>query len=134
MKCVIKSRKDAKDSKDIIAGIQYKSIYKDERDLIFTEFDRDKIFYNYAIPPYEIKENGICSRIKELFRFWHNTSWSEMIYKNPSIGSVSNPDLKTHYDISQFGRIEYKLNLIAPSILTDKTRRVGGIPPGALTI
>ena len=61
LECIIKLREEGIENKDKIAGVQYKSIHKDERDLIFDERDHDKIFYNYAIPPYEIKDSGVRS-------------------------------------------------------------------------
>ena len=89
------------------------------------------MFVNYAIPPFEVSERGVCPKIKQLFEFWNNTSWAEIKYRNIDVSSC---DSQTHYEQSVFGVIEHRLNLIAPGILLYKTKRKGGIPPGALNI
>lgn len=89
---------------------------------------------NYAIPPFESSDKGICKRIKELFEFWANTSWAEMQYKDPMIDIALTKDESNRYDASRFGAMEKFLGRIPPKMLTYRTKSKNGIPPGALTI
>ena len=131
MECLIAARNnDDKNIKKMI-GIRYESIHRNKRDLLFNEVDKDDIFINYAIPPFTISDRGVCPIIQKLFEFWGNTSWAEIKYKNVDI-SAYKP--KTHYELSVFGIMEARLNLIPPGMLTYRTRNIGGIPPGALKI
>lgn len=131
MECLITARNN--DDEDItkMIGIRYESIHRNKRDLLFNEVDKDDIFINYAIPPFTILDRGVCPKIKQLFDFWGNTSWAEIKYKNVDI-SAYKP--KTHYELSVYGIMEARLNLIPPGMLTYHTRKIGGIPSGALTI
>ena len=131
MECLIAMRNKNANPESNIIGIRYGSIHQDERDLLFDETYKDDMFVNYAIPPFEVSERGICPKIKQLFEFWNNTSWAEIKYRNIDVSSC---DSQTHYEQSVFGVIEHRLNLIAPGVLLYKTKRKGGIPPGALNI
>lgn len=132
MECVIKSRSESES--EIITGIRYESTHQSERDLIFDKFYKDDLFLNYAIPPFESSDKGICKRIKELFEFWANTSWAEMQYKDPMINIVLTKNESNRYDASRFGAMEKFLGRIPPKMLTYRTKSKNGIPPGALTI
>ena len=129
MECLITMRNKEAIPESNIIGIRYESIHQDERDLLFDKTYKDDIFVNYAIPPFEVSERGVCPKIKQLFEFWDNTSWAEIKYRNVDISSY---DSKTHYEQSVFGAIEHRLNLIAPGMLTYKTKRKGEVPSGAL--
>lgn len=131
MECLIAMRNKNANPESNIIGIRYGSIHQDERDLLFDETYKDDMFVNYAIPPFEVSERGVCPKIKQLFEFWNNTSWAEIKYRNIDVSSC---DSQTHYEQSVFGVIEHRLNLIAPGVLLYKTKRKGGIPPGALNI
>lgn len=131
MECLVAKRDLNTCNIQPMIGIRYDSIHQNKRDLLFDEFYKDDIFVNYAIPPFEIKDNGVCPKIKNMFEFWKNTSWAEIKYRNVDISATAP---KTHYDQSVFGIIETRLNLIPPGMLTYRTRNIGGIPPGALTI
>lgn len=131
MECLIAMRNKNANPESNIIGIRYGSIHQDERDLLFDETYKDDMFVNYAIPPFEVSERGVCPKIKQLFELWNNTSWAEIKYRNID---VSLCDSQTHYEQSVFGVIEHRLNLITPGILTYPTKRKGGVPPGALNI
>ena len=132
MECVIKSRSELED--EIITGIRYESIHQSERALIFDSFYKDELFLNYAIPPFESSEYGVCKKIKRLFEFWANTSWAEMQYKDPMIDVALTKDEMNRYNASRFGAMEKFLGRIPPGMLTYRTKSKKGIPPGALTI
>lgn len=132
MECLISARKESEEGN--LVGIRYESIHLDERDLIFDKFYRDDLFYNFAIPPFESNDKGVCSRIKSLFEFWANTSWAEIQYKNPAaIVNLSEKE-KNRYLASRFGILEKWLGRIAPGMLTYRTKTKNGIPQGALTL
>ena len=99
-----------------LVGVKYESIHNNERDLIFTEKQQKNVFVNYAIPPFESKEKGICPVIKDLFQFWANTSWAEMRFRNPNL--VSSKENPSTYSNPVFGLTEERLNLIPPGALT----------------
>ncbi len=130
MECLIVARRYNEENPNLMIGIRYESIHRNKRDLLFNEVDKDDIFINYAIPPFEIADKGVCPQIKKLFEFWKNTSWAEIRYKNVDVLPLKP---KTHYEQSIFGIIEARLNLIPPGMLTYHTRNIGGIPVGALT-
>ena len=132
MECVIKSRSESES--EIITGIRYESIHQSERDLIFDSFYKDGLFLNYAIPPFESSDKGVCKKIKELFEFWANTSWAEMQYKDPMIDVALTKDELNRYGASRFGAMEKFLGRISPGMLTYRTKSKSGIPSGALTI
>lgn len=132
MECVIKSR--SKSESEIITGIRYESIHQSERDLIFDDFYKDGLFLNYAIPPFESSDKGVCKRIKELFEFWANTSWAEIQYKDPMIDVALSKDESSRYNTSRFGMMEKFLGRIPPGMLTYRTKSRNGIPSGTLTI
>lgn len=132
MECVIKSRNESES--EIITGIRYESIHQSERDLIFDSFYKDSLFLNYAIPPFESSDKGVCKKIKELFEFWANTSWAEMQYEDPMINVALTKNESNRYDTSRFGAMERFLGRIPPSMLTYRTKSKNGIPAGALTI
>lgn len=125
MNCIIQTRDNYYGDSHTLVGVKYESIHNNERDLIFTERQRKNVFVNYAIPPFESKEKGICPVIKSLFKFWANVSWAEMSYRYPNlVSSKPNPSI---YENSIFGLIEERLNLISPEMLTYTN------PVGALT-
>lgn len=130
MECLIVARKESKDKE--LVGIRYESIHLDERDLIFDKFYRKDLFFNYAIPPFESSETGVCPKIKSLFKLWANTSWAEINYKNPAAIINLSENENDRYYASRFGILEKSLGLIAPGVLTFKTRKKNGIPQGAL--
>lgn len=131
MECLIAARNNDDEDVSKMIGIRYESIHRNRRDLLFNEVDKDDIFINYAIPPFTILERGVCPKIKQLFEFWGNTSWAEIRYKNVDITAYKP---KTHYELSVYGIMEARLNLLSPGMLTYHARNIGGIPPGALTI
>lgn len=132
MECLISARKESEEGN--LVGIRYESIHHDERDLIFDKFYRDDLFYNFAIPPFESNDKGVCSRIKSLFEFWANTSWAEIQYKNPAaIVNLSEKE-KNRYLASRFGILEKWLGRLAPGMITYRTKTKNGIPQGALTL
>lgn len=120
MECVIKSRRDS--DSEIIIGTRYESIHQSERDLIFDNFYKDDLFLNYAIPPFESSNRGVCKRIKELFEFWANTSWAEMQYKDPMVDVTLTKDELNKYNASRFGVMEKFLGRISLGMLTYKTK------------
>lgn len=126
MNCIIQTRDNYYGDSHTLVGVKYESIHNNERDLIFTERQRKNVFVNYAIPPFESKEKGICPVIKSLFKFWANVSWAEMHYRYPNlVSSKQNPSV---YENSIFGLIEERLNLVSPDMLTYTD------PIGALTM
>ena len=131
MECLIKARRNS--TKENLVGIRYESIHLDERDLIFDKFYRKDLFWNFAIPPYESNENGVCNKIKLIFKFWANTSWAEIQYKNHAASMNLSEKENDRYSASRFGILEKWLGRISPGMLTYKTRKKNGIPPGALT-
>lgn len=98
------------------------SIHQSERDLIFDNFYKDDLFLNYAIPPFESSNRGVCKRIKELFEFWANTSWAEMQYKDPMVDVTLTKDELNKYNASRFGVMEKFLGRISLGMLTYKTK------------
>lgn len=116
MNCVIQTRGNIYAGKNTLVGVRYESIHNNERDLLFTNRQRRNVFVNYAIPPFESKDSGICPVIKDLFEFWANTSWAEIRFRNPN--HVSSKDNPSSYNASVFGLIEERLNLIPPGMLT----------------
>ena len=129
MECLIQTRNE-EINEDTLIGIKYESIYQNRRDLLFKENDRDHLFINYAIPPFSSIDTGVCPLIKELFELRGNTSWAEIKYKNAM--SLNYGECKTYYDLSVFGIIEKKLNLLSHGMLTYRTRKIGGISIGCL--
>ena len=126
MNCIIQTRGNFYEGHNTLVGVKYESIHNNERDLLFTDRQRRNVFINYAIPPFESKDNGICPVIKDLFKFWANTSWAEMRFRNPNL--VSTKDNPSSYNNSVFGLIEERLNLIPPGMLTYTSKK------GALTM
>lgn len=116
MNCVIQTRGNIYAGKNTLVGVRYESIHNNERDLLFTNRQRRNVFVNYAIPPFESKDSGICPVIKDLFEFWANTSWAEMRFRNPY--QFSSKEAPSSYNASVFGLIEERLNLIPPGMLT----------------
>ncbi len=131
MECVIKSRRDS--DSEIIIGIRHESIHQSERDLIFDNFYKDDLFLNYAIPPFESSNKGVCKRIKRLFEFWVNTSWAEMQYKDPMVDVALTKDELNKYNASRFGVMEKFLGRISSGMLTYKTKSKNGILSGVQT-
>ena len=116
MSCIIQKRGNSYWNSDTLVGVKYKSIYNNERDLMFSEKQKENLFVNYAIPPFESKESGICPDIERLFKFGANVSWAEMKYKNPNL--LSSKDNPSIYEKSIFGLIEERLQLLSSEMLT----------------
>lgn len=131
MECLIAARKESVDGN--LVGIRYESIHLDERDLIFDKFYRGDLFYNFAIPPFESNDAGVCSKVKSLFEFWANTSWAEIQYKNPAASISLSEKENDRYFASRFGILEKWLGRIAPGMLTYRTKTKNGVVPGMLT-
>lgn len=125
MNCVIQTRGNIYAGKNTLVGVRYESIHNNERDLLFTNRQRRNVFVNYAIPPFESKDSGICPVIKSLFRFRANTSWAEIHYTKPKF--ILSIDTSSSYNGSVFGLIEEKLCMLSSEMLTYNN------PIGALT-
>ena len=132
MECLIEYR-NQNVTTDIL-GIEYKSVHKNKRDLMFNESDKIDIFINYAIPPFDYKsEGGICPKLMEIFEYWNSVSWAKLQYQRPNafINIVENGQKR--YSVSRFGLMEKYLNMRDPKMLTYHSSIIGGITGGALT-
>ena len=132
MECLIEYR-NQNVTTDIL-GIEYKSVHKNKRDLMFDESDKTDIFINYAIPPFDYKsEGGICPKLMEIFEYWNSVSWAKLQYERPNgfINIAENGQKR--YSVSRFGLMEKYLNMRDPKMPTYSTSRIGGVAPGSLT-
>lgn len=125
MNCIIQTREHIYGGTNTLVGVKYESIHNNKRDLLFSNRLRKNLFVNYAIPPFESKDSGICPVIEDLFKFQANTSLAEMRYRNPNL--VSSKENPSSYDKSVFGLLEERLDMLSNEMLTYEDWR------GALT-
>jgi len=115
MNCIIQTRGHVYEGSNTLVGVKYESIHNNKRDLLFSNRQRKNVFINYAIPPFESKDRGICPVIEDLFKFNANTSLAEMRYINPNL--VSSKDNPSIYDQSVFGLLEERLKMLSNEML-----------------
>lgn len=105
MDCLIHARKGGKS----LCGIRYESNFQNSKDLIFPYKWNKNLFVNYVVPPFEISEEGVCPKIKELFHFNGVTSYAEIKMLNIGLGGFTPKD---QYQRFLFGLIEDKLKFL----------------------
>lgn len=103
MDCIITAR----DSYPDLCGVRYESNFQNRRDLLYSPQDNKELFINYAIPPFVVRDKGICPKIKEILHLSGITSYAEIKLRNIQNKLVDSN--KDPYKNSLFGLLETHL-------------------------